>query len=192
LTVRTALHIRTGQPATGAALEGWLARHTVDVVGCDDVYEACVRLLQNYDAVPDLVLLGADWLNADEYRIVRYVRETWPRAGILIYGRIEPSPAWHATPMLHVCHTPGALDKLIAATPAQLLQRLCADTAPLGLGAARPPAPAPTLPRDRQEPCTVTSVAAAPEPTAAATRNAARALLTPEELSALLNPSAES
>jgi len=122
--VQSALHIRTGQRASAVALDAWLSRHEVAVVGVEDVYEACVYLLKNYEQVADLVLIGVDGLAEDEAAIIGRVRDTWPRAGIVIYGRPGAFPVPCVAPPLQVCCTTEALDRVLSQTPAQLLDAM--------------------------------------------------------------------
>jgi len=119
--VQSALHVRTGQRTSAVALDAWLSRHEVAVVGVEDVYEACVYLLKNYEQVPDLVLIGMDGLAEDEAAIIGRVRDTWPRAGIVIYGRPGAFAVPCVAPPVQVCCTTEALDRLLSQTPAQLL-----------------------------------------------------------------------
>ncbi len=135
--VRRAVHIRTGQRAAAEALDGWLAQHAVEVVGLPDVYDGCVYLLRNYATVPDLVLIGVDWLAEDEFALVRYVRETWPRAGVVIYGSSAATPSFDWAAWTYTCRSDAALREMIAEPPAALLQRLAASAAP---APALPPA----------------------------------------------------
>ena len=183
VAVRSAVHLHTGQPAAANALDAWLARHGVERIAFDDVYASCVHLLTRYDHVPDLALVGADWLQEDEFGIVRYLRETWPRVGIVVYGRAETSPALHAAPLVCTCPTQAALDRLLAETPAQLLQRLCADaagpwTVPSRLETERRPEVVETREPPPQRVARPAPPSSQPDPP--------RALLTAEELSALL------
>lgn len=128
--VRRAIHICTGQRAAAEALDAWLAQHKVEVVGLPDVYDGCVYLLKNYESVPDLVFIGADWLAEDEFAIVRYVRETWPRAAVVVYGSSAATPSFDWAPWTHTCRTEAALRKLVGQPPAALLQQLADQAAP--------------------------------------------------------------
>ncbi len=201
--VRQALHIRTGQRATVEALDAWLADHAVAVVPVADVYAACVHLLQRYDQVPELVLLGADWLSASELGILRYVRETWPRAAIIVYGAARDWSACELAPLTMVCQGAPELQRLIAQTPAEVVRRIHGEPVPLAASNASGPAavsavvaPCPDRPvavagetglLDYSAPAESGALEGAP----AAGGAAPRALLTAEELAALLDRSDE-
>jgi len=189
VSVRNALHVRTGQPAAAGALDAWLDRHGVERTAFDDVYSACVHLLTQYERVPDLVFVGADWLLEDEFGILRYLRETWPRVGIVVYGRTDISPALHVAPLVCACPTQAALDRLLAETPARLLERLCAEssqlwTAPKRLESERRPDAIETHAPPAQRVTCAAPALSEPDPP--------RALLTAEELAALLDDPDES
>lgn len=177
--VRRAIHVRTGQRAAVEAVDAWLAGHGVDVVGLPDVYAACVHILQHYADVPDLVLLGADWLAEDEFALLTYVRQTWPRAGVIVYGSPAGTPLLDILPLMRTCRTEAALRALLAEPPAAVLDALfeqaAALAAPLPAPEA-PAAPAPARPDVRAEGARRAEPGPAPP----------RALLSPAELAALL------
>jgi hypothetical protein len=133
--VRRAVHIRTGPRASVDAIDAWLTAHGVEIVPFNDVYASCVHLLTCYEHIPDLVLVGTDWLAGDELAIVSYVRQTWPRCGIIIYGDAE-SPAVELLPLVLTCRGPTALGALLARGPDELVRRLSEQLRPLVLGAA--------------------------------------------------------
>jgi hypothetical protein len=146
--VRRALHIRTGQRAAADALDAWLVQHQVESVPFGDVYEACVHLLQNYERVPDVVLVGADWLSDDELNIVRYVRQTWSGAAIIIYGSAPDTPRVDVLPLVLTCRGERGLRTLLDGTPAELVRRLAESVGPIESPTAAIPArPATTAPR---------------------------------------------
>jgi hypothetical protein len=142
--VRSALHIRTGQRAAADALDAWLAQYQVESVPFGDVYEACVHLLQNYAHVPDLVLVGADWLSDNEVNIVRYVRQTWSAAAIVVYGSAPDTPRVDVLPLVMTCRGERGLRTLLGGTPAELVRRLAESVGPLE--------PLPAVPRAIQPP----------------------------------------
>lgn len=124
LEVRSAIHVRTGECAVVEALDGWLARHHVETTALADAYEACVHLITQYEHIPDLALIGADWLADEEFNIVAYIRQTWPHTGIVVYGRARELPLAGLLPMMLTCQTEAALKELLAGTPAEVLQHL--------------------------------------------------------------------
>jgi len=107
---RRALHVRTGERWAVDAVEAWLTRHGLAVVGCADPYEACAMLAklagkmptppmgagataglpgtaqERWHAVPAVVCVGLDRLSGDEHELLTYVRRAWGQAPILIYG----------------------------------------------------------------------------------------------------------
>ena len=171
--VRSAIHIRTGQRAAAESLDAWLAQHQVESVPFGDVYEACVHLLQNYAHVPDLVLVGADWLSDDELNIVRYVRQTWSGAAIVVYGSAPDTPRVDILPLVLTCHGERGLRTLLSGTPAELVRRLAESVAPLE--------PLPAVPPSRP-------VAAAPRPIQPPNAAGPRASLISDEFSTVSGP----
>jgi len=208
--VRSAIHIRTGQRADVQAVDDWLAHHAVEVVGLGDVYEACVHLLKNYEQIPELALIGVDWLAAGDLNIVAYVRQTWSRTGIVVYGDGAEMPRLDLLPLSLACRGAVALRKLLTETPADLSRRLSADIAPVSIvaeprtpraphipaGANVFPAPRPAA---RESPELADDRAAGASPDKASEESGLRladsapprAILTSEELSALLDSSDE-
>lgn len=135
--VRSAIHIRTGQCAIVEALDAWLARHRAEVIAFADVYEACVHLIKDCEQIPDLALIGADWLADDEFDIVAYIRQTWPRTAVVVYGGAREAPLVDLLPMMLTCRTEVALQQLLAGTPTDLVRRMWKDAA----GPDAPPNP---------------------------------------------------
>ncbi len=221
----SAIHICTGQRATGRAVEAWLAEYGVETVRFDDVYEACAYLLKHYDRVPDLVLVGIDWLAPSEFNIVPYIRQTWPRVGMVVYGATTNAPLFDALPYVLTCSSAAALRSILGRSPNDLAGRLYGQhtaAVPVVVGAAHaqpavvPHAPAaPTTPAplpatrtvEREGTAAATPVIereAAREETAEAAAQRPvtksqmdipqappRAILTAEELSALLDNSGD-
>ena len=121
--VRRAIHIRTGPPTTADAVDRWLRADNVEVVGLSDAYAACVHLLRQYENVADLALIGTDWLDTQEIRIVHYIRQTWPRIGVVMYGT-GLNPTAESTPLTRVCSNDAALRKLLTQSPTAVLDAL--------------------------------------------------------------------
>jgi hypothetical protein len=122
--VHSAIHVCTGQRHLAALVDTWLTQHSVPVTTFGDVFSACVYLLKNYERVPDLALVGADWLSEDELGIVSYVRQTWPRAGAVVYGAGGTSANFESVPYVRVCHSDGALRAVLATSPHDVLASL--------------------------------------------------------------------
>ncbi len=189
-------------------IERWLTNHDVDTTTFDDVYEACVYLLTRFEQVPQLAIVGADWLAPGEFSIIRYIRETWPRVGVLVYGGGSDAPGFDFAPMILTCRTPAALDTLVENGPTNVLHRITGeataiaarprvepDAPPAGnqvsdLPELRPPArdtqAAPPQHRDEDD-----DDAPAPKSPDRSRAAPPRAILSAEELSALLNGSNE-
>lgn len=86
-----ALHLCTGDRALGQAADAALAEHAWHVVRFENVYHAAVHFCRQRQPAPRLVLIGLDWLAADEREIVRRARECWPETIIATYGVREPA-----------------------------------------------------------------------------------------------------
>jgi hypothetical protein len=130
--VRSAIHVRTGTRASTDAIDAWLSQHQVAVVPFDDVYAACAHLLKNFAQIPDLVFVGTDWLSRDELGIVPYVRQTWSRTGIVVYGEAAETPPFDWLPLVLMCRGKAALDAVLAAPPASVVRRLDEQLRPSG------------------------------------------------------------
>ncbi len=85
----TVLHLATADHASTAQVDAWLQRYSASVLRCADAFDACLNLIRSPEHVPDLVLLGADYLLTDELNIFDYLRETWPSAIVVVYGDAE-------------------------------------------------------------------------------------------------------
>lgn len=136
--MRSAIHLRTGEPSAAEAVEAWLHDHQVDSTLFLDAYDACVYLLQHSDQVPDLAFVGIDWLAPDELSIIRLIRETWPGSGIVVYASTDEAPPFQPAPPACICRTPAALLQLMTEPPAQVVRRLREQAA---LAAAHTPEP---------------------------------------------------
>lgn len=128
------LHIRTGDPGLADAIDAWLRASAVEPVICVDAYEACVHLLKRAEDVPELVFVGVDWLAPDEQEVIRYVRDTWPAVGMVVYGA-PLAPGVADTPLIRVCAARSDLLPLLAAPPAELVDRFAREGAPTAIGA---------------------------------------------------------
>ncbi len=124
MSALTAIHVRTGQRASADVLEAWLARGGVEVLSFDDVYAACIHLLRCYERIPDLALVGTDWLGADELRIVTYIRQTWPQAGIIVYAANADAPDVQLVPLTLSCRGEQAVATLCRTPPEEVLHKL--------------------------------------------------------------------
>lgn len=195
---QSALHIRTAEPGLADLVDAWLTTHRVRCTCCADVYEACVHLIKHSQDVPDIAFVGSDWLAADDFLILRYLRETWPSVAIVVYGTRDGATTCADEPLCRVCRSRRALLCLLEHPPALLLRRLrsapgeprSTDAAAVQPGGTReamrgekgdrPPAePQPSeAPQGGQ---------AGSESERAPLEGAPRTILTDEELSALLN-----
>ena len=95
--VRSALHLRTGETTAAEAISSWLRQYRVGGTDFSDAFEACVYLLEQSEQAPDLAFVGTDWLTPDEFPIIRYIHETWPGAGVIVYGdggELPPRGEW--------------------------------------------------------------------------------------------------
>lgn len=118
----TVLHLATADHASTAQVDAWLQRYSTSVSRCSDVFDACLNLIRSPEHVPDLVLLGADYLLTDELNIFDYLRETWPSAIVVVYGDAERCARLTAGRDTDVYTPPrAALD--LAQSPAALLEQ---------------------------------------------------------------------
>ncbi len=139
--VHSAIHIRTGQQPSVELVDAWLERHAIPVSVFGDVYQACVHLLRYQDRPADLVLVGADWLVDDELDIVPYFRQTWPQAGLVVYGESRESLPPAGLPRTIICCGVTALRRLLTAGPSELLSSLGRNVGPGGLSKTAEPTP---------------------------------------------------
>lgn len=193
------IHLRTGQQVSAHAIDQWLARHGAEVLSFDDVYAACVHLLQHYADVPDLAFVGGDWLDAADAKIVRYIRQTWPQTAIILYSTHVPPPPVEQLPRMRICASGGALTTLLTQSPTMLAERIAQGPEPGEAVVVRltPPRAVPDEPRAAPVPSKngtsktehhdeIRHSGASPLATPAP-----RALLSPEELQALLESEEE-
>lgn len=201
----SAIHLRSGDAAIGSLIDEWLAGRGADVRHFDDVYAACASLAAARGAAPSFVMIGADWLRADELAIARYARMACPDAVIVVYGvpaaALPPDPG----PRTILCRTRSEVEALLGRLSPTLARPDAARAAdpPGADGPQRPDGFAADAPRtDGPEEATTATAArdsdhvrAGPAPvrgdgaTAQPPRTVERVdavSLTPEELSALL------
>ncbi len=115
----SALHIVGGDASSAQRIDRWLGDNGVAVERCGDVYRACVRLLRGPALVPELVVIGIDWLSPAQREICGYVRETWPASVQLRYGHEAAPQRPDALPLSYYCRVPDGLATLVAARPDQ-------------------------------------------------------------------------
>ena len=200
--VRSALHLRTGETTAAEAISSWLRHYRVGGTDFSDAFEACVYLLEQSEQTPDLAFVGTDWLTPDEFPIIRYIHETWPGVGVIVYGDGGELPPQESGALLWRCRSVDALRQLLAESPSVLLQRLRQrngdDVAPLpksepeaSVGPLPQPAPEQSC---KQAPTRIPDRACGPRRYPRADeRNslASRSVLTAEELAALLHDEPE-
>jgi hypothetical protein len=116
-----ALHVRTGAPALSARVANWFSDHNVQATSCDDAFDAVTHLIQHPDAIPDLVLIGLDWLTDDDFTLLAYIHDTWPAAAVITY--VQESLHRSAEPQTPtvVCQSPEELSVLLSNPPAAVL-----------------------------------------------------------------------
>ena len=122
--IGSAIHLRTGQRARVEAVDTWLARHEVPVAAFDDAYDACVHLLLHCADIPDLAVVGVDWLTPDEFQILAYIRQTWPHAVIVVYGGEGELPGFDLLPLTQAYARDGGIQTMLADTPEEIVRRL--------------------------------------------------------------------
>lgn len=198
-----ALHVRTGVPALCARVTSWLGDHSVQHVACDDAFQAVAYLLRHPENMPDIVLVGLDWLADDDFSLFAFLHDTWPSAAVVTYVNesLRRTPAPH--PSTIDCQSPTELASVLANSPAAILgaaqsARLTEGETPRVEASASQPEPP-----DMREPPRLASVPELPPLRAGAAANPAdnsrgvrrtplrsvsrpADLLTPDELAALL------
>lgn len=130
--VSRAIHIRTGSREAADAIDAWLNRHDVATLSLTNVYDACVYLLRKYDMIADLAFVGTDWLAAEDFAILDYLRQTWPRVGIVVYGCTANTPRVDVLPLMRALPAGDLTRQLSENTPTEMLARLYARATPLG------------------------------------------------------------
>lgn len=115
-----ALHIATGDQAAAFLFDAWLNRYSAEIERVSDVFDACVRMLQSPEKLPDLILLGGT-LADDEQLLIRYLIETWPGAIILHYGQGGAAHPIAAPWILHV-ESQTRRNEILSSDPAHLVQ----------------------------------------------------------------------
>ena len=205
-----ALHLRTGDRSTDNAIAQWLERHHVECSSCRDPFEACIHALIKPEARPDLILIGTDWLAPDENSVIGRLRETWPAVPLVLYGHHDAAPsAFEPDRGQRRIEGAAALRGFLAEDPSAVVAQLQAAPreqrwdGPIGLAESKlPPTSAPTLPDEWVTRSASISKSASTEvlgaelfasipvePATAPRRDASvasHAILTPEELTALL------
>ncbi len=124
--VGVVMHLRTSQDADAQAVERWLSQHDLHSNVCRDAFELCARALRQPEIMPDLVLVGLDWLSPDDLAVCDHVSDTWPAAVVVGYTHGERVPD-HLSPPPHVRCFP--LPQLLRLKPADLLRRSVRDSA---------------------------------------------------------------
>jgi len=122
--VRSAIHVRTGQRELSEAVDIWLRHHGVATIALADAYEACLHLLRNQQRAVDLALIGADWLADDEFRVLTFLRQTWQRTPVLVYGASNDLPCFDAVPLVVTCRGAASLEAKLAQPPGELVRRI--------------------------------------------------------------------
>lgn len=118
-----ALHVPLGEADLVKQIDRWLAAYDLRVQVCSDAYELCGIMARQYENAPDLVLIGTDWLLADEFQVFQFVYSTWPEALIIAYGCASDQVPLEVGARFFPCPSPRALIRLLAESPTTLLDR---------------------------------------------------------------------
>ena len=129
----TAIHIRSGEPGPGRLIDRWLEAHHVPVRDFADAYEACVYLVQHPSATPDLAFVGTDWLLPEEWPIVRYLHETWPGLGLIIYASRSVPGLPEGAALRSVAASARTLESILELEPDNLLRGMRPAGPPEGI-----------------------------------------------------------
>lgn len=116
--------MRSADRASDTAIETWLERHGVEVAPCADAFEACTFALTRRQPVPDLVVVGFDWLAVDERRVVEHLHEAWPTAVVVVHGNLHAIADFRGGSSMLVLRRPGDLQRMLAESPDALLERV--------------------------------------------------------------------
>ncbi len=112
--MRSAIHICVGDRTAEDAVNDWLQEGGATVVDLGDAYAATTYLIRHRDQPPCICAVGAHWLRTDEMVLLTYIRRTWPRTPLVVYGLPPgerlPDDAGHAI----VCRSPAELQSLLS------------------------------------------------------------------------------
>ena len=183
------------EPVSAARVDAWLAGAQVACRRFDCPYAFCAALSRGELAPPQLVLVGTDLLDESELGVVTYVRQCWPEAAVVVYGR-RCGPGCGG-PVLWL-DSPAALYAALRQDPAVVAQsarRSAAAGRVLEVSSrpqseiARPDLPRaesarPQVASPRAEPADSETGTEPPDPIISG--SGLRSVLTPEELAALL------
>lgn len=183
-----AFHLLAGQSQGAELVDAWLRRHRVRQVVLKDPYEACVYLIRHADQVPDFAFVDADSLTREELIIVQYLRETWPGVGIIIYSGHDQAELPDSGPLQRASRGTAGLRQLLGSSPERLLRRLRIFPDQDANGGAQRGNSRPTGSRTETPPAQGPPAGSPPQPAPPPTKtdNLPRGILSPEELSALL------
>lgn len=124
--VGVAMHLRTSQDADAQSVERWLSQHQLHSHTCRDAFELCTRALRQPEQIPDLVLIGLDWLAPEDAAVCSHVADTWPAAVIIGYTHGERVPEHLSAPAAVRCFP---LPQLLRLKPADLLRHTTREAA---------------------------------------------------------------
>lgn len=111
---RAILHLSTAERSASADVSAWAeACGDAEVMVCGDAFDACVQALQP-SASYDLIFVGTDRLAVDEFVVVRYLRESFPKAVLILYGQDAGLVEYSVMPLTAVYRSRAALGELLA------------------------------------------------------------------------------
>ncbi|TWT44692.1 hypothetical protein RAS1_11070 [Phycisphaerae bacterium RAS1] len=169
-----AVHVCYGDPSLQEVVQSWLAAHQIETLSFEDAYGLTAHLILHSSQLADLALIGSDWIPADEKAVAEYVLETWPGVVLVVYGQRCEQLGPPQDPRVVRFASREMLERVTAQSPADFVASVRARGTP-----AAPASPAVAVPGE-------TSPAAA-APSATSADASGRPVLTPEELSALLD-----
>lgn len=121
--VMRAIHLRTADRGADDAIASWLDGHGVEVIECDDPFDACVVALRYDGPPPRFAFIGLDWISPQEFSIAGRFREIWPEIILVLHGSPQAAAGFPAAPLTFVCRGGETLRNLLSAPPADLLAR---------------------------------------------------------------------
>jgi hypothetical protein len=130
---REAIVVRTGRAVESDLICHYLRDSSVSVVECRDAIDACLHILRNPEAAPQIAFIGADWLAREEFALAGYMHQAWPGILIVLHGDgADKAPIEHGRGAI-VCATTAELSQLLSSPLDEVLVegRLTAAASPL-------------------------------------------------------------
>lgn len=125
---RVIFHLRTGDAPLARTIAAWIRSHGATSIDCADVFEAALALLRPRGQSPELAFIGAAGLPREHLAIIRFMRETWPRIGLVAYGPGDLADALVGVRGVACCEDSAELAGLLKLPPPALAAALRCQT----------------------------------------------------------------